>query len=281
MIIMSGGLHVAEIAIKHFSSKYNLILIGNGFVKDESNWVNEKFSKYGFINIKSRQYHHNVLDAVFSVWGMDFGIIDYDCFIMDQTLLDECVELDELTSVSAPFKARKNPEYQFFMPDTFLMFFNVALLKKYKKLYGVGTAIYKWNELSGRVQSRLKLVGLSESVMPDHEKKYFDTLRALLLLCLSYGYRPKFIKNHIGDSVRCVHVGDVAKPNTHRTTYGLRGSYFWRVALKASGDPVLTKVASAKFKDVDLDSFRNKFDDIDEELGEAFLEFCTQVLAVK
>jgi hypothetical protein len=147
--------------------------------------------------------------------------------------------------------------------------------------YKIGTGIYEWRELSGLVQSKFRFMGLSEGIMPDHEKEYFDTLRALLLLCMSEGYSPKFINNHVGDLQRCVHVGDIATPNTHRTVYGLRGSYFWRLVLSDSGDPVLARVAKSKFKDVELSSLEKEFSDLNERLGDDFLEFCSRVLAMK
>jgi len=278
MIVMSGGLHVAKIAIEKFPSGFNLVVIGNAFVGDEVEWMAQNLPEYEFINIGARQYHHNILDILFSVWDRNFGIVDYDCFILDSQLISDCVKLGENDSVNAPYKAHKNPKCLFELPDTFLMYFNVLVLKGLIKKYGIGSQLYKWRALPPKVKIRLGSMGLSEDLLPDY-KSYLDTTRALLVLGMSCGYQPRFISNYNNNEPRSVHVGDIAKPNTHREIYGIRGSFFWRAALRVSNDPVLVSIAKSKFDNVEMEVFLSQFPDLKDRLGSEFMQFCCKVLS--
>jgi len=282
MIVMPGGLHVAVAAIAHFPKAYPLILIGNGFSQEENAWTRKHLSNFIYLPIGYKQNHFRVLDTLFSVWECDFGIIDYDCFVLDPALIDEITDIDRHSSMNGVYVSGRIPKIDTEIPETFILYFNIAALRQIMQRCGITSRKYQWNTLSTSLRIALNKIGLFENKMPDN-KSYFDTLRLLMIMALINGFAPEFVSRYFDSEPLCnkarvFHVGSISNPLQFGDFYGLRGSYFWRMALERSNEPELARIGYDMFGTQSLTSFLKDHPGVEEKLGNDFLCYCNRVI---
>lgn len=282
MIVMSGGLHVAIAAIEHFPKKYPLIVIGNGFTEEENEWARKHFGDLSFLPIEYKQNHFRVLDALFSGWIYDFGIIDYDCFVLDPSLIDEIVMIDATSSMNGVYVSGRIPQTDQEIPETFVLYFNLAVLKHVMKIHGIGSKKYDWVDLASHLRTELNKIGISESRMPDN-KRYFDTLRLLMVMALIDGFAPKFISKYIDTApnpkkARIFHVGSISNPRQSGDLYSMRGSYFWRLSLERCNESGLSRIGYNIFGMQTLANLLEDYPGVEGKLGNDFLSYCNQIV---
>jgi len=224
--------------------------------------------------------HHDVLDAIFAAWRKNFGILDYDCFVFDRSLVGRMTELaPDVTMNAAFFRANRDPDIK--VPETFLLFFNVAVIHTLMDRYRVATRPIRWRLLSPEVKARLGSIGLSESRLPEDHKPNFDTLRLLMMLGICDGHPYRFVAEIPATPAPrddAFHVGGVSDPRSVKGIWALRGSYFWRRVLELTDDPFLKAHYGRKFG---LRGARDLLEEnrpLSDEIDPAFIAFCDRVL---
>jgi len=283
VIVMPGGFHIAKLAIDYFPAGSNVIVIGNGVDAEEAAWAKRRLPVRRVLRTRVLLEHHEVLDAIFASWRKNFGILDYDCFVFDPSLIGRMTELAPDASMNAAFfRASREPDIK--VPETFLLFFNVPVIRALMERYRVATGPIRWQPLSPEVKARLGSIGLSESRLPEEHKPYFDTLRLLMMLGICDGHPYRFVVEiPASPSPRedAFHVGGVSNPRSVKGIWALRGSYFWRRVLELTDDPFLRAHYAKTFglrgaRDL-LDENRPLSDEIDPD----FIAFCDRLLAAR
>lgn len=278
MVVMKGGLHLAKLSIERFPYKNNIILICNGATKEEVAWAEKEIEVYKVIRSKHAVKHHQALDSIFKIWKLNFGIIDYDCFVYDQSVIDKMMSIDSKTLASSVFYTDNNL-YRIKIPETFLMFFNYEVAVKVMNKYNISAKIYPIANLSEKVRLKINELGFSYNIMPEQQKKYFDTIRLLILLSYAEGYHIKCIKNNYNSKyLAAYHIGSVAKPNVVSDLYSLKGSYFWRLALERSQYKTLKEIGYQNFGSITSQHLLEKYSEIAKKIDSDFFDICDILL---
>jgi hypothetical protein len=280
VVVMPGGFHIAKLAIDYFPAGYQLILIGNGVDAEEAAWAERSLPGLRVLRTRAMLEHHDVLDAIFAAWRKNFGILDYDCFVFDRSLIGRITDLAPDVSMNAAFfRANRDPELK--VPETFLLFFNVVVIRALMDRYRVATRPIRWRLLSPEVKARLGSIGLSESMPPEDHKPYFDTLRLLMMLGVCDGYPYRFIAEIPASPEPredAFHVGGVSNPRSIKGIWALRGSYFWRRVLEATDDPFLKAHYKKKFGPQGAGALLEENRHLADEIAPEFLAFCERIL---
>jgi len=283
VIVMPGGLHIARLAIGFFPSSANLVVIGNGVDKAEARWAERNLPVSRVLRTPAVLMHHDVLDVIFGAWDRDFGIVDYDCFVFDDGLIERMVAVDDERSMNAAF-VRENANPPLRVPETFLLYFNVGVVRALMRTYGVSTRPLRWGLLSEPVRARLATMGIAEDRLPEAHKPYFDTLRLLMMLgaCDGHPYRyAAEIPATPAPSDIAFHVGGVSDPRSVQGIWALRGSYFWRRVLEASDDPFLKAHYRSIYGTQTAQELLQAHPDEASRISPEFFAFCDRVLQGK
>lgn len=280
MIVMPGGLHIAKLAIDYLPSDLNLVVIGNGLDKAEADWAERRLPVFRVLRTRAMLMHHEVLDAIFAAWTPSFGIVDYDCFVLDPELIDRLSAIDGEATMNAAFY-RQNADPKLEVPETFLLFFNAPVIRALMEKYRVATRPIRWNLLTREVQGRLGTIGLSESRLPEDHKPYFDTLRLLMMLGLCDGHPYRYaakIPATPAPSDQAFHVGGISDPLSVKGIWALRGSYFWRKALEAVDDDFLRAHYGARFGRQSAQELLDENRPLSDQIAPELLAFCDGLL---
>lgn len=280
VIVMPGGFHIARLAIDYFPSGQRLVVIGNGVDRFEADWARRTLPGVPVLRTRAMLRHHEVLDAVFAAWDRDFGILDYDCFVLDPQLPARMASIDADTCMNAAF-FRSNEDPPLKVPETFLLYFNVSVIRDLMARYDVGTRPLRWQYLPEAAKEGLAALGLSEQRLPEAHKPYFDTLRLLMMLGVAEGRPYRFVEEipaSPAPSEKAFHVGGVSDPRSIQGIWALRGSYFWRRVLDAAGDPGLQAHYRSRFGDEGAGALLERNRPLSEEISPEFLDFCERVL---
>jgi hypothetical protein len=283
VIVMPGGFHIARLAIERFPSDAKLIVIGNGVDAQEAAWAERNLAVHGVLRTRAMLTHHDVLDVLFAAWRRDFGILDYDCFVLDPGIVERLTELAPDSSMNAAF-FRANPDPALKVPETFLLYFNRAVMRDLMDRYQVATRPIRWDQLTPEVQARLATLGLSQRKPPEEHKPYYDTLRLLMMLGLSDGHPYRFaaeIPASPAPREDAFHVGGVSDPRSIQGIWALRGSYFWRRVLEAADDPFLKAHYGKKFGLQGARALLEENRPLSDEIAPEFLAFCERLLEGK
>lgn len=280
MIVMPGGMHIAQVAIDYFPRDRQLIVIGNGVDAAEAQWARRNLPVSQVLSTRTMLGHHDVLDAIFASWGPDFGIIDYDCFVFDAGLFDRAARIAPGTSMNAAFfRGNEDPPLQ--VPETFLLYFNAGVIRDLIRRYGIGTRPVRWPALPERARERLATLGLSAERPPEAHKPYYDTLRLQMMLGLADGQPYRYVAEIPASPAPneiAFHVGGVSDPRSVEGIWALRGSYFWRRVLEASDDPFLRRHYGERFGTQTARGLLDAHAELARQIAPEFLEFCERVL---
>lgn len=280
VVVMPGGFHIARLAIDYFPSWANLVVIGNGVHKAEADWAAGTLPVANVLRTGAQLMHHEVLDVIFAAWDKDFGILDYDCFVFDDEMVKRLARIDDERCMNAAF-FRANAEPRLAVPETFLLFFNLRVLRALMERYGIGTRPMRWRRLSPEIRERLGALGISEDRLPEAQKPYFDTLRLLMMLATADGHPYRYVAEipaSPAPSEMAFHVGGVSDPRSIQGIWALRGSYFWRRVLEHTDEGFLRANYNARFGDQTAEELLAEHRDLAAEISPEFFAFCDRVL---
>lgn len=281
-IVMPGGAHLAFLAAQMVSDESRVILIGNGINSAEKDWLHSKFGEVELIMTRQIIAHHHILDIFFDIWSYNFTIMDYDCFIMDHEVQYELCKTGPNDFCSSAFSTNTNPE-SLAIPETFLVHFNIALVKSILARWDIGSGLYRWPELPNRVVQQFKSFEFNENGYLDSHKDYFDTLRVIFLLAHLEGNELRIIRqfeSFHGDPNEVFHIGSVSKPTVLSNPYSYAGSYFWSETLLAFKDESLINIAKHRYGENVLNIITQNHDRFSDDVRPELFAF-TQHLCSK
>ena len=170
IVSIPGSLHIVELCLRFVPASINVVLVANSLDPWEQRWAEENLKVNGILKIKSCVRHGTVLNILFNMINKPFGILDYDCFIFNQTLFSRLITLDRESAGNGLFKYT-NPELNLDYPETFALFFNTEIIRKIIKDYQISCNQYHFFQLSNRIRQRLSGIGIDETHYPETFKK--------------------------------------------------------------------------------------------------------------
>ena len=240
MIGIPGSLHIMKLCAKYIPEYVNTVLVLNGMDEWEEEKARLLLSPKGIVRLNHSGVvpHGKVLDMLFRNMQNPFGIIDYDCFIFNAGIFNQITSLEPDVIVNSLF-SKESPVFGK-TPQTFFCFFQTEIVRSIIQKYKVNCGITSFSKrIPKKAGNQLHIVGINEENYPEAGKNYFDTLRLVISLGISEGYRCNYLNNADAsqpENLDAFHVGGVAEPNSTYGWWAVRGSYFWWRALETCED---------------------------------------------
>lgn len=238
VVCIPGCLHIVERCLRLIPTHVNTVLISNGLDSWENHWVKDNLPVSDILFSDSLLRHGTILDVLIDHAKIDFGILDYDCFIFQDSIIDKMKIISKDCMVNGVYQFA-NSQLNLFFPETFLLLLNDSLLKQIRSTFNVSANQINYNQLSHRIKLQLFQLGLDKEHLPEPHKPLIDTLRLLISLGYSQGNTCDFITKFTLSSMpvnQIFHVGGTSIPNNSKSYYEYRGSYFWRHLLETCSD---------------------------------------------
>lgn len=230
----TGLVHWAVKMLEFYPARRNLVLIGGDLTGEELAWVRSKTDRPLF-NVPRPADDKVAWELLFRVNETDFGWIDADCFLLDEALLDEMIDLPDDVAVNSIWSHRIDDGLA--VPYPHFTFVNHSVLhSEGMEELGVGGATYRYEpgeDHLGR-QARWgvhRVLGDEAAAAIDrvlgkpwgereepyfNERPFFEPLQAFTLAAIDRGYRLNQVRS-LGDrrdedhwSDQIIHVSSVA-----------------------------------------------------------------------
>lgn len=281
VIVMPGSLHVARLALQKMPAHIDRLIVLNGLPAWEVKLARQVFPGQCVVACEALMEHDQVLDLLFDNLDGDFGILDYDCFVLDPVHFDRMRELQAGSVMNACF-SRRHPESGLRVPETFFLFFNRAAIQSLKSRYGVTSRPIRWTQLPDACQQTLSRHGLAEDRLPEVHKDYFDTLRVLMMLGQAEGQTLTFLADFPASptpSGEIFHVGGISTPNLVDGLWRFRGAYFWRMVLERCALSELKERYLRIYGRQSAEDLRAAHPNWSREVSDEFFDFCRRLVA--
>lgn len=280
LIAMPGSLHVTWLALQRVPAEVDRLIVLNGLPAWEVKLARQLFTGQPLAHCGAMMEHDQVLDLLFEGLSGDFGILDYDCFVLDSAHFTPMRQLAPGVLMNAVF-SRVHPQSGLRVPETFFLFFNRSAIRSLALRHGVNSRPMRWRELKPAVAGLLAREGFSESRLPEAHKDYFDTLRVLMMLGCAEGMRVDFLADFPASptpSGEIFHVGGISNPRQVDGLWRFRGVYFWRCALEACGMPALQSRYRREYGAGTAAQLREAHPAWAAEVSDEFYAFCDRLL---
>ncbi len=286
MIGVSGALHIMELSLRYVPTTVDLVLILNGMEKWEQEWAKQHFTSKAVITIDSNQplSHNKVLDMLFDCYPKPFGILDYDCFVLNPACFTKMQSISAPYLLNALFESKK-VDVNRRIPRTFILFFNTPIINALKRKYQVDSKLIPdFQSLSSNVVHQLAKIGIDKDHYPEPQKDFFDAL--MLIICMGYseGFVCNFLDEYstgpLPDSA-AFHVGNVVNPNIFASWYQMRGTYFWYRVLEANEHEEIKRRYHEKFGFRKANDIYNNNPEWKETTGKQFFDFVESLVHKK
>lgn len=244
IIGIPGSLHLVDICLRFIPPDQKIIFISNGLSEWEYNWALDHFETDGFLRLPKLLEHGRVLDFLFKHFFRPFGILDYDCFVLNSKIFIRMAQMAQNTMLNAIF-VHKNPILNIDIPETFFMYFNPELIRVIQQKYHASSRIRDFTGVSQKAKTKLSTLGIDGQHYPEEYKAYFDSTRLWYCLGVAEGYKCNFIERMptvSEPSDQIFHVGGSSNNMNVRSKWTLRGSYFWRRSLEECVYPKLKQM---------------------------------------
>lgn len=251
IVATKGNLHIVDLCLKFIPADQDYVVILNGLEAWEKDWAIQNLRPKGFIIFPYLIDHSMVIDYLLSWMKKPFGILDEDCYVLDQRCFKEIAEISEKTIVSS-FYSYSNSALGLTFPETMFLYLNTPAINEIKHSYGINSSALTWSNLSSKAKQKMNSLGINENTLPEDYKPYFDTLRAIMALGLAENYSFHFPDgDHSLKSDRMVHIGAVASfplrgLRLHKWD-AARAAYFWYKVLESFWDGKLKSTYYAKY----------------------------------
>lgn len=275
VVLVSGGLQIAALALGRVPATIPVILVLNGLDRWEVAWVRRNLVCAAAVEFRTIRRHGEVIDLLIDHLQGNFGILDYDCFVLNPAWWGRMTALGPTTAMQGcfPFRAAAG---NLALPHTFFLYFHRAVVKGLKEKFGVGAGDLPWERIPAAVQERLATLGYGPGVVPEPDRDFFDTLRILMLLAETEGVPCRLVGDLPGDPIpndEVFHVGGVSLRHVVFNLWLYRGAYFWRRSLQRFGDPGLAEHYRRRFGEIDPESLARQYPEFAAQVDPALLKY--------
>jgi hypothetical protein len=281
IIGVPGSLCVSDICFRFIPPDQPIVFVDNGLSKWESNWAMDHFKANGIVSLDRTYNHSTILDFLFDNYPSPFGILDFDCLVLNPSLFTQLRQIEPNTMINSVFLQRfRNMN----VPETFILFLNTPVINNVRQKYGVTTDVISIDKLSSKVLLSLLTLGFNEENFRYEDNKienYFDTMRLVYFLGLAEGYECKFLRQYPLDLQtydEIFHIGAGHKTWSLNTIWNTRGTYFWRRSLESCKYPDLQHHYWSKYGNMSSDDVLTSAPDFCEKIGPEFFSFIEEIL---
>lgn len=252
VVATPGNLPCVKYCLNFIPKTEHCVLVLNGLEEWEQQWAYDHLHRDGFVVFNKMVRHSYVIDYLIQRNSGVFGLLDFDCFVLDPQLFSRLKQIPHGSCFSS-FFGWCNNLLGYVFPDTFLLYLDSPELRRLAKKYRADSSELIWDEMSQISKRALVYVGFNTNNLPENFKPFFDTLRLLMSLSLAEGQIFSYPDDvHKGSDIgKAIHVGYVGsvplKGISYSTWYQSRGSYFWNRALEETKDKELQDRYMAKY----------------------------------
>jgi hypothetical protein len=279
MVVVPGTLHVSEMALRYYPRERRPILILNGVRGWERKWATEHLESSAVVTSRALHPHDVVLEILFRNLSGDFGIVDSDLLVFDADCFRAIQQLGNGVAMNAFFMVT-NARTGIAFPQTFFLFFRREIVLRVMDKYQVGLGVCAWQDLSVQAQASLARLGFGPDNYPHAWKPFFDTLQALMALCVAEGYSFGFLGETPGVPTpddRLFHVGGVSYWQEKQDPWRLRGAYFSLRLLERHEHHELRRRYLKKFGQITSATIKNQLERTGSETPVEFFDFIEQL----
>lgn len=282
IVAIHGSLHLLQICLHYIPTDIQVIVIANNLTNMERTWISQNLRVSKTVNIPRALTHGAILDILIFAIKDSFCTIDYDCFVLDDSLWENMFTIDEKTQCNVYF-SEFNPDLNMDIPHTCLLMVNTEIYRRLIRKYKTGCNQVKgYDLLSTRVKQKLKEVGVDKNNLPEKQKVILDTLKTLQMLGVAENYAIDYrthLQNTWKDGQKIFHVGGTSYWHFSQSVETLQGGYFWYRALELQPDLNLRIYYENEFPVIKTEPFLRKKSKSTEGLQEGFISFCDQIIA--
>lgn len=276
IVVVPGSLAQAYLNIKILPKSQQVILFANGLDEFEIDWARRHLPQVNLVIHRPNMISHGkVIDLCINEIPESFGILDADCFVFDQDLLEEMIEVPDHSIWNACFARRTdrrtdNKWKQ--TSETFFLFFNRDKVLKVMNRYSVSADYVRYINLPRRLRIKLEKIGIDAKRPLETDKPdYLDTTRILMALAKEEGYCVNFVREFTTKSSEGIfHVGAGHHHSNLDFYWNRRGTYFWRRVLETCPFNDLKDYYIKKYGSMTSDDIKRAFPDLERELGETY-----------
>lgn len=256
VVAMRGGLHVAALAIRRLPPDRPVLLFLNGVDDWEQRWAAAHIPTRFIVTVRRTLSHAAIIDALLDCLHTDFTLLDYDCFIENESVLAAAERAGRQAAFAGcfPFTTTSGPD----LLCTFLLYVNTSVVNAIRSRYRVGAEEAVWDHLQPRVRRGIESAGLTQPEYPDRTKTFFDTLQVLMILAAHEGRGVIASAHYDWRTPRAhdvIHIGGVAprkKAGVVGSAWEYRGALLWRLALDAETNVSLRQYYEEKMQPLGL-----------------------------
>lgn len=208
--VVPRTLDLLEYCLKLLPADLNVFLILNGLADWERAYIAAEYPdipQFTLETLSGSILYDRVLDLLMEENEYDFGILDQDCFVLDETLFDQLqIRRNEL--VMSPFFS-PNAKAGIEFPRTYFLYFNVPVVKGIRDKYRI--SFKRCWTLPAGLEEKLAELNLGYRNFPHASLDYFDNFQLIWAMAMHeripFGRVPTRHGRGADRSERVVHIG--------------------------------------------------------------------------
>lgn len=281
IVAIHGSLHLLQLCLHYIPSNIQVIVISNDLTIFERKWITQNLRVSKIINIPRALTHGAILDILIFAIKDSFCTMDYDCFVLDDSLWENMFTIDEETQCNVYF-SEFNPDLNMDIPHTCLVTLNTDKYRRLIKKYKIGcNQVKNFDLLTSKVKQKLKEVGVDKSNLPERRKVILDTLKTLQMLGVAENYPIEYrarLQNTWKEGQKIFHVGGTSYWHFSKSEETHQGGYFWYRALEFLPDNSLKAYYEDEFPVIRNEEFKHKLSKSTGDLHTGFISFCDEII---
>jgi len=235
VIVMPSTLHFLLPCLALLQGRAQLVLLGNGERYWERRTLRERFPDLPIFDLRTLPAtsvaHGDVISLLLTHHRGNFGIVDHDCYVFDDSLFEQLEPAEGEVLVS--LFGEKSRDLDATYPLTHLMYFNAEAMRGLMQRYAIDARLYR--ETPPSVRDALARQGLGPGVHWKWYHTFHDTLLVLLAVAQDENLRVRYLTT--ADEAAAWHVGGTSLGSHH--TKSLAALHTHLLFLELMDDPLL------------------------------------------
>lgn len=192
-IFLSGGL--TFLLLKSLSTIHkdkNIVIIGSLLAVDEINLITSE-TAFPLFNFPYYLDDREIWTYLFQINQFHFGWIDVDCFVLNDTILDQLAAIDASTAINGIWRNKKKRFRHITILNTYLLFLNINCINEIQSVFGISPRVYTNKPVDSityttaeRLTEEHKAIVSKYAISIEEE---LDTLQLYQLAALYLGYK--------------------------------------------------------------------------------------------
>ena len=195
--------------LKCLPESLDIVLVLNGTRGWEEEYIKENLDVLFFrlwVLPHSSMPHGHVLNILLDGNRGNFGIIDHDLFVFDESVFEDLVFKDDEFVIGAYRVENKKAQLSF--PRTHFLFFNTGKIREVMERYDIGAQEYR--RIPSELVEKLASLNLGKHNYLKPYLTYFDTLNLIMAMAFYDGLSARI---RTVTSEKMLHIGGTSRRN--------------------------------------------------------------------